>query len=740
MTDAILDDFLFSLYGESTGRVSVWWRATPGSKAPYSQSKWFSWPEQAVDMSAFIQTIKDKDICVTSTLYSQDRRTPEFATTTNSIWMDSDTCSGDNYRLAPTWTVVSSPGRWQHHWALAEEITAADASEIVHRISIAHDHQGADQSSWPTNKIMRAPGTANTSHGFPTVVRATSTGEVYMLADLQEKYGDIVLPERELVRDIPQLDVADLPPYGNALAKISGRLLDMVTDEPKEGQDRSRFRYKMLLELFRANLTYEEVLTVAWNSPASRKWSQEDPRGLDGLQAEAIKARIEAGSPTAEPVDPFGDDVDDAVELVLAKPVNILTDEERAEIAPVFTWIERFNNYARRRLAHDNDQYDKLNAWVILGLAYCDTGYIPAPEGKVPLNFYGGTLGETTTGKSSSFKLMEGVLDELFANDPGYDLGGNFSEAALVKALHDRGGRVSFSHRDEAHGVLKTWATADWSTGVRETIADIYEGKVRPILRATKGESVTGSSKALFHMHLMGTNRAMLEVMDQDMFHSGFLPRFIWAIGKPRKITFDSLAYREADEETLASDFDPEARLLASHLRQNRQAIRDFHSGAAPIRLGPEAAKRLQHASYDLLKQYEGGRMWDMLQPSIIRWKVVVQKAACLLAMDDQRTTVTLQDMLKALESGEIWFTNLLRVMSQISSSDFERSCDEIERFVNSKGGRVRSNALFSKFRGVRDNFMKEYLNSLSRQSRVWSAKFGRSDVEYYVTPMYQEE
>lgn len=745
MADEVLTNFLSSLYGQSEGRASVWWRATPGSKAPYSKSKWFSWPDQSDDMADFIESISDKDVCVTTSLYSEDRRTPEFATVTSSIWMDSDTCNGSNYRVPPSWTVVSSSGRWQHHWSLLEEISAADASEIVHRISLAHNAQGADQSSWPANKIMRVPGAANTSHGFPTRVRAQTSGQVYYLSELQEAYEDVVLPERAVVRDIPQLDVEDLPHYGNTLAKLPSRVVELATDEVKDGQNRSTFRYKLLLELFRAGLSYEEVVSVAWHAPASRKWTDEDPRGIVGLQGEAIRAKIEAALPNADPAEAFADDVDDAVELALDKPVIILTEDERDRVAATPNPIAAYNEFARERLAHNNEQYDMLNAWFLLSLAYCDAGYLPSAEGRVPLNFYGGILGETTTGKSASFKLFRAVLTEFFYNDPEYDLGGNFSESALLKALHARSGKVSLGHRDEAHGVLKAWKDQDWTTGVRETIADIYEGTVPPILRSSKGESVVGTSEARFNLHLMGTNRAMIDQMNQEMFHSGFLPRFIWAIGKPRKITRESLLFREADEASLANDYDLEARNIAVGLRNHRNAVRDLYEGPAPIRMSEDANERLADAANSLLDQYKDSRLWVMVEPSILRWKNSVHKAAALLAIHDERTKIELADVLVALESGEVWFTNMLRVMSQISASDFGRACDEIERFVNGKGGRASARAVYRRFEGVPTNMMSNYLDSLAKQGRVKRKFIGPKgrQTEALITPaspLFQEE
>jgi len=257
-------------------------------------------------MYEFIESIQTKDVCITTGTYTVDRRIPEHAAATHAVWMDSDVCPGDRYRVPPTWSVSSSQGRWQHFWALSEPVDIMRASELVHRISIAHDKDGADQSSWPANKIMRVPGTMNTSHGFPTTVKAENNGIVYNIEELEKAYAGVEIPDRAAVRDIPDLHEEDLPSYGNVLAKLNHDLVDLATTEPKPDQDRSRLRYKLLLELFRAGLSYEEVLSVSWNAPASRKWKEEDNRGLSGLAAEAAKAAQEAGQPAGQAGDRHG--------------------------------------------------------------------------------------------------------------------------------------------------------------------------------------------------------------------------------------------------------------------------------------------------------------------------------------------------------------------------------------------------------------------------------------------------
>lgn len=732
--------FLDAMYASEAGRVSVWWRPEPGSKSPYSKSVWFEWPKQRSEMVEFIGSVSDKDVCVTTVTYSVDRRIPENVKTASIVWMDSDTCSGDHYRIEPSWTTITSEGRWQHFWQLEEPADAMRVSELVHRISIAHDKDGADQSSWPANKIMRVPGTMNTSHGFPARIKSSTNGVIYGIDTLESAYKDILIPDRAIVREIPDLHEDELPAYGNILAKLSDDLVKLATTEPNDQQDRSRLRYKMLLELFRAGLSYEEVLSVAWHAPASKKWSEEDPRGLSGLSHEAAKAGVEAGTPSADPIDPFSSESDNEDELAIDKPVTILTDEENELIDNDPTFVDRYVKFAAARLTHTNRAYDRINAWMLLSLAYMDSGYALMGNRKCNLNFFGFMLGETTSGKTTSFWLQKSVTRELFHMDPDFNLGGNASEAALVKALHARDGKVSYFNSDEASGVLKVWVGQEWTSGMRERITELYDGEVSPLLRSAKGESEHKTSRAMFDVFLAGTQRGIMDYLTDDLFQSGFIPRFIIAIGQPPHTDFNSYKIVQGDSKEAVGGFDPIARQIAAELKNNRAHIREANSGETPILLDEDAVKRLEEASYALGQEYKTSPVWDMIRPSIYRWRDNVHKAACLLAMDRKETTANLTDMLHALHAGEEWFTNMLRIISRLNANSFERACGDIHGFVNSKGGRVAKTTLFRRFKQFNDWEMQNYIKSLTNQQRVWAADQRESGRDYYYSDAFRKD
>jgi hypothetical protein len=156
--------------------------------------------------------------------------------------------------------------------------------------------------------------------------------------------------------------------------------------------------------------------------------------------------------------------------------------------------------------------------------------------------------------------------------------------------------------------------------------------------------------------------------------------------------------------------------------------------------LSKAASKRLQDAAYGLDREYRTHPMWDMIQPSILRWQVNVHKAACLLAMDDRRTEISLTDMLQALVAGEEWFTNMLRIISRLNANSFERACSDIYNFVSGRKGRVGKTALFRRFKQYTDWEMQNYLKSLQNQHRVWPGDGRENGREYYYSDVFDAD
>lgn len=688
----------------------------------------FRWPEQFEEIVAYVEAHENEDVYISPILYGDKRndkgkiaRTPENALTSQTVYMDSDLCTPDKYRLKPSIHVSTSQGRGHDYWVLDAPVPAKDAAEAAHKITTAHKDDGCDPSGWSANKVLRVPGTVNTGHGFPEAVMVEYTGEVYSLDEINEGYADVDVYERPIMgRVSDKVEVVqpeDLPDYAATLDKLPAKVLDLALAEVKTGDSgyRSEARYKLLCDLFRLGdtLTYEEVLSVAWHAPACRKWSQEDPRGINGLMMEANKAQVEVMWEQGQGLEP-------PEEQAATEPTSLLTDAEHAAVQEHETFVDRYTRWAKSKTSKQNLPYDRMNAWNILSCAFSDVAFIPRKNGPEGLNLYMMTLGETTTGKSQSLKLRRTVLDEIFLDDKGYDLGGNASPNALGEKLLERDGKVSFFNKDEAHGLFKQWSTQDWTTGMMEDLALLYDGTVPPMLRVGKKETAK-SAKTQFVMHLMGTPEEITRSLNREMFKSGFLARFVWAIGEPRTLSKEAVREEDSDGTEIKLGFEPMARQWAAEFGDIKRRLRGAsQTGYIAIGITKEAAERMTEVKWtlaNLVKTTDPN--YDILNPSLVRLGVTIRKCASLLALADGRQQTELIDVLTAISYAEEWVRNLLIVSAKISASDFERNCDEVEAFVKAKDGKIKMEMVNRRFKSWRMRDLQEAVNSLQQQGRL---------------------
>lgn len=688
----------------------------------------FKYPEQLEEMVAYGEKFQNEDVYLSPIVYGDKKndkgnisRTPENAIGCQTVYSDSDTCRPEHFRMKPSVHVVTSSERFHDYWLLTEPVEVKRAADVAHRIATAHADQGADPSGWSANKVLRLPGTVNTGHGFPEAVMAEYTGELYSIEELEEAYADINVYERPIMGRVSNavevVTPEDLPDYAEALQKLPQATLELALAEPEVGVDgyRSEARYKLLCDLFRMGdvLTYEEVLTVAWHAPACRKWSQEDVRGINGLMMEANKAQAEIMWEAGQGLEP-------PEEKTAQEGVSLLTDEERSYVADQRSWIDRYMVWTNHKLAKQNAPYDRINAWTILSAAFSDVAYIPRKNGPEGLNLYTMTLGETTTGKSQSLKLMRTVLDEIFMEDKGYNLGGNASPNALGEKLLERDGKVSLFNKDEAHGLFKQWGTQDWTTGMMEDLALLYDGIVPPMLRMGK-KDMGRAAKTHFLMHLMGTPEEITRSLNREMFKSGFLARFQWAIGEPRMLSREAFKEEDSDGTEIRLGFEPMARQWSAEFGEIKRRLRGGASnGHIAIRISKAGAERMESVKWtlaNLVKKSDAN--WDILNPSLVRMGTTIRKCASLLALVEGLDEADVKHVLQAIAAAEEWVKNLLIVASQISASDFERNTDLIEQFVKERDDSVKLEVLNRRFKSWRVRDLNEALGALYSQGRL---------------------
>lgn len=729
-------EFIVGVLGEMEGNAVMGLRDKPGPKGKVNRYTDFRYPEELDKMVQFADDHRNEDLYLSPLIYGEERdprtgkirRTPENALFSQTIYQDSDHCPMEKFRLPPSIHITSSAGKYQDFWQLVEPIPAQDAAEISHRIAVAHRADGSDPSSWSANKVLRIPDSINTTHGFPEVVTADFTGNIYSDMDISGAYDDVVIDNRPILRlpaDVSYDTDMDLPDYVTALDKLPATFdVTMLTREHAEGTDRSRMRYRLLCDLFRCEaLSFEEVLSLAWHAPVSRKW-KEDPRNLRGLIAEALKAQTEvayeSGAAATAPEEGELSVPDDEIR----EWPKLLTDDERLSLVGDQNWLTRWDDWNKVKLGRAyNGPYVRMNGVSALSAAFSDIGYIPRGNGPESCNMYAMGIGDSGSGKSSSLKLYTAFMKEIFDQDPGWNVGSNASPNALHEKLLERDKKVTVFNADEAHGWFKQVNTQQWADGIYEALAKYFDGDVPPILRTGNREISGKSAETYFLMHMMGTMKGELSitnVLTKSMFLSGFLARFVWYIGEPSVLTEDSMEEDQSNGEYITMGFEPMLRQWAAEFANTKKQLRIKHKKTRiPMPMDRASLTRMKAVKWAATQMYRNHSQWDILEPAIKRFGPNIRRLATLLALEEGAAEVSIRHTLLAIQCAEEWLSAMVTMAEKVSDSEWSRACNEIDIFVRSKGGKCRYEVVMRKFSSRRTRDLMEQITALKEQGRL---------------------
>lgn len=737
-------EFITTVLGDMRGNAILGLRDRPGPKGKVNKYYDFKYPEQLDEMVKFAEEHSNEDLYMSPLVYGEERnedknsptygkvrRTPENAISSRTVYQDSDTCPPDKFRLPPSIHVTSSTGRYQDFWVLTEPIPASEAATISHKIATAHKDDGSDPSSWSANKVLRIPMSVNTSHGFPEDVEVETSGMIYDAYDISGAYDDVELVERPIIRlpaDVSYDSDMDLPDYQDALAKLPhGFNMELLTKAHKEGSDRSRMRYRLLCELFRAGtLAFEDVLSLAWHAPVSRKW-KEDSRNIRGLIAEALKAQAETAYETGQGLVGPAEDVNVASTWSPKSQQEypkLLTDQERDSIQGEDTFITRYCDWALAQQGrYYNAPYARMAAWQVLSASFVDAVYIPRGTGPEYCNLFSLSIGDSGSGKSSSRKMWMRVMQALFPDDPMWHLGNNASPNALHEALLERDGKFSSFNSDEAHGWFRTVNQQQWAEGLFEQIAGYYDGDVPPMLRRGNKEASGKSAKCYFNMYMMGTMKGDLSlsnVLDKHMFLSGLLARFIWCVGETIEVTEESLKEEDTHADYVRLGYDPIVQQWGNEFQETKKRLRaKAKRKIVPVTATREALDRMSQVKWKVVHDYRRHPEWETLEPSLRnRFGPNVRKAATLLAAEEGSDQIELRHVLLAIEAAEEWLGSLLIMVEKISDSEWKRLTDEVFDFVAAKD-RVSLESVYRRFASRRSRDLNEQIDSLKAQGRI---------------------
>lgn len=656
-------------------------------------------------------------------------RKKENVKTSRVVWLDADSAAPEVFKLEPSIIIKSSESHWHLYWELEDAYPTERVATLVQKIAYAHANDGADKSS-PAggSKLMLVPGSKNTKTDRVTgeliypdkpEVTVEFTGKKYTLAQIEAIYGDTDIPVRVNVTDEDRPSPLDFEKVYTALPEKSrsGKLFhDLVFNEPWKDSTgsfskRSEMRHLLHCELFREHLTPQEVMTVSMASKASLKWA-EDSRGYghdfwnEILRAKAVvDAEMGIGNTPA----PQASKVQSIA--------GLLTEDEIAMVDEHYPFVNEYQDWASTRLSKANLPYHRANSWSLLSACLGDAGVMVEQRGKMPLNIWVMEVGETGSGKGEARDLYENAAERLIPGGwkGGANLGANAHANALTKALIKRDKKVSVLFSDEAHGIFQIMQQQTWTTGTQELWTNLFDGDVPVMQRMTDDELSGKSASSVFLVWMQGTIGGLSKVLVRDMFDSGFLGRFCWAIGEPPLDTDESLRIKRPTGEYIGYENDRFLRSWDRRVKEARVLMgRDFMAYETD-----EALERLSDAIIDLKHDIEDSRNSESLRQAHRRIGMHMRKAAILNAMVEGRRTVEMIDALTAIRAAEEWWNNVKFMTEAISSSAFSQSQDKVLEFLEANGGSVYKEVLANHLKDIEPRDRAAILISLTEQGLV---------------------
>ena len=685
-------DFLQNVWGDLTGQVDI----ARMHKGEVRRHKFFSWPEQAELLFAYVEKYKDEDVYFTPVLFKAPMRQRIAASKASVVYGDADTFNIDDAKLQPSIIVHTSDNKTHLYWTLTDVEDAQTCETLAHSVSVAHPKKttGFDDG-WSCTKLLRVPGTTNLKYvdegGAPYTVNVEYTGAVYT----EEEFSAAYPPVEEYTFEFKPFPNSKLPTYAEALSSIPSSFeLETLLSTPayeKNGSG-SEALYLLYCELFRLGATDEVTYVIAERSSLN-KWKRDQHMNPgEKLWADIQRARAKEGNEIEGDVE---EDDEDTIITVAPKEkpkgFDFLTAFEKENLERTF--IDEYLTWATAKTTAA-PQYHIAGAFTVLSCVFADFGHAVPKWGPLPLNLWFMVLGGTTLSRKSTAKnLMMSVIEEMEKDSPDYtyDLGSKFTAEGLDEALREGANRSALLHMDEIQAFMKTIDSKPYLAGIKGELTEVYDGKVTGKLRASgeeKDKKRKGARVAL-NLFTMGIKDQLADYLNIEDFQSGFLTRFVYVNAEPPKRSRETDYVEQQDPNEIRKG-DPLFVSMVEKLKERREmwsSWSDPYGQTIAVPCTPAAWERWNKFIVEALDAAQAQSRAAVLEAAASRLNNSVLKAATLLAMSDGCDEVDLRHMLTAINYCGQWFEHLVAMTNRITESDWKRQQDKLAALLMNKGG-----------------------------------------------------
>lgn len=409
---------------------------------------------------------------------------------------------------------------------------------------------------------------------------------------------------------------------------------------------------------------------------------------------------------------------------------HLLTSDERALVRNYPNFIDRYILAAKTIFPEPNMPLHYVNAWIALSCSLGDRADIVLKKGRVPLSLWGLLLADTAAGKGDAKLFLISMIEACRRGGFGnVNAGGSASAEGLTDFIVERPGNPIFYNKDESGSLLhEMHKEGSISHKFMSLALDLYDGRANGNLRVSNAKDGPGDSvNTVFNMWLQTTwDNAMGALTAADV-STGFVGRFLVAVGDDAVITRDSLRPEFASEYQVdMGGVHPVVRSIGDGI----SAIVDVGRKLV-LKAEDDVLDRYVDARESVQERFSTHPQFKELRGILLRVTENMLKAAGLLAVSEGRSRIEMPDLLLAMKSGQYWIRDAVRLVEAIGTSEYRRRVDDVIKFCSNSPKSRQQILKSSKFKNEDQRKVSEWLERAEAEGAIVKSQNGKySSVE----------
>jgi len=684
----LLLEFFDYLFGNDEGYVSIATTRPPARRDTFNE-QFFDWPKQREEMVEYIDKVRPSyNVYFGVNILSVPRRKKENTIPQNLVWADLDSCRPDQLDVPPQCVIESSPNHYQGIWRMDEKVDPRIAENYSKRIAYQYAELGADKTGHDLTQLLRVPTTYNFKYKMDDVPEIT----VWMMDTLLpiEVFEALPQPTIDDV-DIPEIgipELGDAPTPEMIMHRYEEHLRPTAfaryyTNEPQT--DWSKHLWRLINLCFDSGMTATEAFVIAKTSKCNKY--ERDGRPESHLWREVLKAELQHKSIRTLLQD----------HRVLAMPALLTANEEDALESTI---IDDYMDWATNATDAVSD-YHEICCCMVMSAMMATTLRLPSSHTKFIPNLWALILGDSTLTRKTT--AMNMAMDFIHEIDRDMIVSSDASPEGLLQNLALRPKMVSIFYRDEVTGFFDAIAHKEYLRSMPEIMTQLYDVP-KYLIRTLRKETFV-VSEPIFIFFGGGIPDKMYSLLDENMFTSGFIPRFLGVHGT------GSVESIKATGPPMIQEIDKRSRLLQTfqaywQMYTDQLIEIDLGDGQRmkqvpeiEVKMTPDMWERAGEIEHILLRAAEESPQANMALPTFSRMYFSMLKLTMLFAAARQEPKdFTIQaeprDLHNAAFYIQKWGKHSVRLIENSGTSGDETKLRAIYRQIERQPGILRGQVM----------------------------------------------